>query len=58
MPARVVLEVGIYTSHLIWRFRYRELRLEAQACGKSIDEMLDARNGLGESEHLIDGPLN
>lgn len=55
---RVVLEVGIYASHLVWRVRYRQLRLEAKACGKSIDEMLDARNGLGESEHLIDGLLD
>ncbi|PLB53745.1 PQ loop repeat protein [Aspergillus steynii IBT 23096] len=54
----VVLEVGIYASHLIWRIRYRELRLEAEACGKSIDEMLDARDGMGESEHLIDGLLD
>ena len=55
---RVVLEMGIYASHLIWRIRYRELRLEAEACGKSIDEMLDARDGMGESEHLIDGLLD
>ncbi|KAH8433083.1 PQ-loop repeat-containing protein [Aspergillus melleus] len=54
----VVLEMGIYASHLIWRIRYRQLRIEAKACGKSIDEMLDARNSIEESGHLIDGLLD
>ena len=58
MMNRVVLEMGIYASHLIWRIRYRQLRIEAKACGKSIDEMLDARNGSEESEHLVDGLLD
>ncbi|KAM0102707.1 hypothetical protein ACP6JE_002711 [Aspergillus fumigatus] len=39
----VVLEVGIYASHIVWRFRYRKLRKEAKAAGVSIDEMLNMR---------------
>ncbi|KAJ5689470.1 hypothetical protein N7462_003862, partial [Penicillium macrosclerotiorum] len=38
---RVVLESGIYVSHIIWRIRYRKLRKEAKATGKSIDDLLD-----------------
>jgi hypothetical protein len=37
---RVVLESGIYISHLIWRFRYRKLRKEAKESGRSIDDLL------------------
>ncbi|KAJ5495140.1 membrane protein [Penicillium diatomitis] len=37
----VVLEAGIYISHLIWRFRYRQLRKEAKMSGRSIDELLE-----------------
>lgn len=41
-----MLELGIYASHIIWRIRYRKLRKEAKARGKSIDELLDAqKNG-------------
>lgn len=40
----MVLELGIYLSHIIWRIRYRKLRKEAKATGKSIDELLDERN--------------
>lgn len=47
---RVVLELGIYTSHIIWRIRYRKLRKEAKATGKSIDELLDAQNGEGSTD--------
>ncbi|OGE57301.1 hypothetical protein PENARI_c002G12299 [Penicillium arizonense] len=36
----VVLEAGIYISHIIWRIRYRKLRKEAKATGMSIDELL------------------
>lgn len=37
---RVVLEAGIYLSHIIWRFRYRKLRKEAKESGRSIDDLL------------------
>ncbi|KAJ6022000.1 hypothetical protein N7540_007504 [Penicillium herquei] len=37
----VVLEAGIYISHIAWRIRYRKLRKEAKASGMSIDEFLD-----------------
>lgn len=41
---RVVLEAGIYLSHIIWRFRYRKLRKEAKESGRSIDELLGQTN--------------
>ncbi|GFN20725.1 PQ-loop repeat-containing protein [Aspergillus tubingensis] len=40
----VVLEAGIYASHIIWRIRYRAVRKEARASGRSIDEVLEERN--------------
>ncbi|GLB04592.1 hypothetical protein AtubIFM57258_010561 [Aspergillus tubingensis] len=40
----VVLEAGIYASHIIWRIRYRAVRKEAKASGRSIDEVLEERN--------------
>ncbi|KAJ6041371.1 PQ loop repeat protein [Penicillium canescens] len=36
----VVLEGGIYISHITWRIRYRSLRKEAKQTGKSIDDLL------------------
>ncbi|KAJ5665538.1 PQ loop repeat protein, partial [Penicillium maclennaniae] len=36
----VVLELGIYASHITWRIRYRKLRREAKMAGKSIDDLL------------------
>lgn len=44
----MVLELGIYISHIIWRIRYRKLRHEAKSTGKSIDELLDERNNGAE----------
>lgn len=44
MTYRVVLEAGIYASHIIWRIRYRAVRKEAKASGRSIDEVLEERN--------------
>ncbi|RAL02074.1 PQ-loop repeat-containing protein [Aspergillus ibericus CBS 121593] len=41
----IVLEAGIYASHIIWRIRYRAVRKEAKSLGKSIDEVLEERNG-------------
>ncbi|PYI20708.1 PQ-loop-domain-containing protein [Aspergillus japonicus CBS 114.51] len=40
----VVLEGGIYASHIVWRIRYRAVRREAKATGKSIDEVLAERS--------------
>ena len=40
----MVLESGIYISHIIWRFRYRKLRKEAKESGRSIDELLALTN--------------
>lgn len=37
----VVLEAGIYTSHIVWRIRYRKLRQEAKTSGQSIDDIID-----------------
>ncbi|KAI9929942.1 hypothetical protein AWENTII_003606 [Aspergillus wentii] len=45
----VVLEFGIYASHIIWRIRYRKLRKEAKAAGKTIDEMLEDGNDAVEA---------
>lgn len=41
MNSSVVLEAGIYLSHIIWRIRNRKLLREAKAAGKSVDEMLE-----------------
>ena len=44
----MILELGIYISHIVWRIRYRELRRKARIIGKSIDELLDLEaNGQG-----------
>lgn len=37
----VVLESGIYVSHIVWRIRYRKLRKEAKITGRSIDDLLN-----------------
>lgn len=36
----VVLEAGIYISHIVWRIRYRKLRKEAKETGNSIEDLL------------------
>lgn len=38
---RVVLEAGIYGSHIVWRIRYRGVLKEAKRSGKTVDEILD-----------------
>ncbi|RAH44395.1 PQ-loop repeat-containing protein [Aspergillus brunneoviolaceus CBS 621.78] len=40
----VVLEGGIYASHIVWRIRYRAVRRKAKATGRSIDEVLEERS--------------
>lgn len=53
-----MLELGIYISHIVWRIRYRKLRKEAKATGKSIDELLDLqRNGSEGTPDLEAGVL-
>lgn len=47
--SRVVLEAGIYSSHIIWRIRYRKLRKEAKETGKSIDDLLELRRRESQS---------
>ncbi|KAJ5238891.1 hypothetical protein N7468_003510 [Penicillium chermesinum] len=39
----VVLELGIYISHIIWRIRYRKVLKEAKETGVSVDDLLDQR---------------
>ncbi|KAF2743303.1 hypothetical protein M011DRAFT_480875 [Sporormia fimetaria CBS 119925] len=36
----IFLETGIVASHVIWRFRVRQIRHEAKACGKTYDEFI------------------
>lgn len=53
-----MLELGIYASHIVWRFRYRKLRREAKATGKSIDDLLDLqRDGSEGTQDLETGVL-
>lgn len=57
--SRVVLEAGIYLSHIIWRIRYRKLRKEAKETGKSIDDLLELRRrDTEESRDLETGVLD
>lgn len=53
----VVLELGIYLSHIIWRIRYRKLRKEAKATGKSIDELLDEQNNGAEGNRDLEAGI-
>ncbi|KAJ5735633.1 uncharacterized protein N7483_000758 [Penicillium malachiteum] len=46
----VVLEAGIYISHIVWRIRYRKLRKEAKASGMSIDDFFDLNRRDTDSE--------
>ncbi len=38
------LEIGIFLSHAIWRFRTRHVRREAEAAGKTFDEYLSRKS--------------
>ncbi|KAJ5562665.1 hypothetical protein N7461_001426 [Penicillium sp. DV-2018c] len=53
----VVLEAGIYISHIVWRIRYRELRKEAKETGKSIDDLLALRDTTHGTGDLEKGPV-
>ncbi|PYH95325.1 PQ loop repeat protein [Aspergillus ellipticus CBS 707.79] len=48
----VVLEIGIYLSHIIWRIRYRAVLREAKSSGKSVDEVLGEQEQDGPGVHL------
>lgn len=48
----VVLEAGIFISHISWRIRYRELRKEAKDSGESIDDLLMLRRN--ETQEIED----
>ncbi|RAL02485.1 PQ-loop repeat-containing protein [Aspergillus ibericus CBS 121593] len=37
----VILEMGIYTSHIIWRIRFRPVRKEAKRSGRTVEDMLE-----------------
>ncbi|KAJ6110253.1 hypothetical protein N7486_002488 [Penicillium sp. IBT 16267x] len=55
----VILEGGIYVSHIVWRIRYRKLRKEAKMSGMSIDELLDlARNDTEDTRDTRIGVLD
>ncbi|KAJ5149253.1 PQ loop repeat protein [Penicillium atrosanguineum] len=54
----VVLESGIYASHIIWRIRYRELRREAKMTGKSIDDLLSLQQSHTTVRDLESGVLD
>ncbi|KAJ9295568.1 hypothetical protein DTO271G3_6024 [Paecilomyces variotii] len=47
----VVLEGGIYISHIIWRICNRKLLKEAKAAGMSVDEMLELKRKESEGHH-------
>ncbi|KAJ5264942.1 PQ loop repeat protein, partial [Penicillium chrysogenum] len=51
----VVLEGGIYISHIAWRIRYRNLRKEAKETGKSIDDLLALKLGDTQKAQDIEG---
>ncbi|GAQ46931.1 PQ loop repeat protein [Aspergillus niger] len=36
----VVLELGIYLSHIIWRIRFREARKDARLSGRNVEDVL------------------
>lgn len=44
----IVLEIGIFLSHLIWLFRTRKLRAGAVADGKTFDDILQEKAAAGE----------
>ena len=47
---RIVLEAGIYVSHIIWRIRYREVIKEAKRTGRTIDEILEPGGECSDTE--------
>ncbi|KAJ5785901.1 uncharacterized protein N7503_011113 [Penicillium pulvis] len=55
----VVLEGGIYVSHIVWRIRYRKLRKEAKMRGISIDDLLNlTRNDTEDTRDTHIGVLD
>ncbi|KAK2794018.1 hypothetical protein FQN50_009952 [Emmonsiellopsis sp. PD_5] len=37
----LILELGIFASHIVWRIRFRGLRKEAKEAGVSVDEIIE-----------------
>jgi hypothetical protein len=46
MMSRILLEVGIIGSHIGWRIRYRKLLAQAKITGRSVDELLGAKEAM------------
>ncbi|EEH32969.1 hypothetical protein PAAG_04022 [Paracoccidioides lutzii Pb01] len=52
----LILELGIFASHIIWRFHFCKERKAAKASGMSIDEFLSSRRAIsGSSSSCCDG---
>lgn len=51
---RVILEGGIFVSHIVWRIRYRKVLREAKRTGKTVDEILDPGGGCSDAEKGAD----
>ncbi|KAK2776505.1 hypothetical protein FQN53_002676 [Emmonsiellopsis sp. PD_33] len=49
----LVLELGIFASHIVWRVRFRGLRKEAKEAGVSVDEVIERRGR--EKEGSVNG---
>lgn len=43
------MEIGIFSSHMIWRVRHRKIRQEAKWTGKSIEEVLEEQEEYQDS---------
>lgn len=43
------MEIGIFSSHMVWRVRYRKIRREAKETGKSIEEILEEKESQGSA---------
>ncbi|PTU19846.1 hypothetical protein P175DRAFT_0509837 [Aspergillus ochraceoroseus IBT 24754] len=58
----VLLEAGIFLSHIIWRIRYRKLLREAKTTGRSIDELLEERQRMEKESEVglekVELPMN
>jgi hypothetical protein len=48
------LELGIFTSHIIWMIRTRKIRKAAAAEGKSFDDLIAEHEARGETFHWAD----
>jgi hypothetical protein len=44
---RFLAEVGIFASHITWRFRHRRLLKSAKESGKPVDKLLEQEENRG-----------